>query len=141
MRVPSIAKKKAGSILARLTEAEKDLMWHMEHRYQPEADSLGGDPVLRRLKDDEVFRTSSANRNTITAMEERGSEVVRAESKEPKENPRFVVTNISRARNGFMSKFTVNEGTWRTALRNYTMAWRLAVPVAPTSGPISSVCC
>jgi len=136
VRVPSIAKKKAGSILARLTEAEKDLMWHMEHRYQPEADSLGSDPVLRRLKDDEVFRTSSANRNTITAMEERGSEVVRAESKEPKENPRFVVTNISRARNGFMSKFTVNEGI--CASKNCTTAWRLAAPVAATFGPISS---
>lgn len=31
-----------------------------------------GDPVLRRLKDDEVVRPVSANRNTIKALEEYG---------------------------------------------------------------------
>jgi hypothetical protein len=33
-------------------------------------DSLGGDPVFRRLKDDEVVRAASANRNTVKALEE-----------------------------------------------------------------------
>jgi hypothetical protein len=33
---------------------------------------LGGNPVLRRLKDDEETRPLSANRNTIKAMEQRG---------------------------------------------------------------------
>ena len=38
-------------------------------RYQLETDSLGGNPVLRRLKDNEEIRPLSANRNTIKAME------------------------------------------------------------------------
>jgi hypothetical protein len=37
-----------------------------------ETDSLGGNPVLRRLKDNEEIRPLSANRNTIKAMEQRG---------------------------------------------------------------------
>ena len=36
------------------------------------ASCLGGEPVLRRLKDNEVLRSASANRNTIKALEERG---------------------------------------------------------------------
>jgi hypothetical protein len=40
--------------------------------YQLETDSLGGNPVLRRLKDNEEIRPLSANRNTIKAMEQRG---------------------------------------------------------------------
>ena len=55
-----------------MTEAEQDLLWHMEHGYQLETDSLGSDPLLRRLKDDEVIRPASANRNTVKALEERG---------------------------------------------------------------------
>src|SRR5205814_8030486 len=58
-----MAKKQAGAVLPKLTEAEQDLIWHMEHGYQLETDSLGGDPLLRRLKDDEVMRPASANRN------------------------------------------------------------------------------
>ena len=59
-------------VLPKLTETEQDLLWHMEHGYQLETDSLGGEPVLRRLKDDEVMRPASANRNTVKALEERG---------------------------------------------------------------------
>src|ERR1022692_2718192 len=40
--------------------------------YQLETDSLGGNPVLRRLKDNQEIRPLSANRNTIKAMEQRG---------------------------------------------------------------------
>ena len=65
-------KKKASSIPPKLTEAEQDLLAHMEQGYQLETDSLGGNPILRRLKDDEVIRPLSANRNTIKALEERG---------------------------------------------------------------------
>jgi hypothetical protein len=65
-------KKKASAVPSNLTEAEQDLIWHIEHGYQLETDSLGGDPVLRRLKDDEVVRPSSANRNTVKALQERG---------------------------------------------------------------------
>ena len=67
-----MAKKKAGVDLPKLTETEQDLVWHMEHGYRLETDSLGGDPVLRRLKDDEVVRLASANRNTVKSLEERG---------------------------------------------------------------------
>ena len=65
-------KKKATSIAPRLTEAEQDLLTHLEQGYELETDSLGGNPVLRRLKDDEVIRPLSANRSTIRALEERG---------------------------------------------------------------------
>jgi hypothetical protein len=67
-----MAKKKAASFLPKLTEAEQDLLSHMQEGYQLETDSLGGDPILRRLKDNEVKRPMSANRNTIKAMEQRG---------------------------------------------------------------------
>ena len=58
--------------LPKLTETEHDLLWHMEHGYRLETDSLGGDPVLHNLQDDEVLRPASANRNTVKALEERG---------------------------------------------------------------------
>ena len=67
-----MAKKKVASLLPKLTEAEEDLLSHMQEGYQLETDSLGGNPMLRRLKDDEVVRPLSANRNTIKALEERG---------------------------------------------------------------------
>lgn len=69
-----VAKKKTGNVraLPELTEAEQDLVSHMKQGYQLETDSLGGNPVLRRLKDDEVIRPMSANRNTIKALEKRG---------------------------------------------------------------------
>lgn len=72
-----LATKKAdaargGHGLPELTDAEQDLVSHMEHGYQLETDSLGGNPVLRRSKDDEVIRPLSANRSTIKALEERG---------------------------------------------------------------------
>ncbi|MGA7377242.1 MAG: hypothetical protein WBW36_12900 [Candidatus Sulfotelmatobacter sp.] len=67
-----MAKKKTAGAPPKLTEAEKDLLSHMEDGYQLETDSLGGNPILRRLKDSEEIRPLSANRNTIKAMEERG---------------------------------------------------------------------
>jgi hypothetical protein len=67
-----MAKKKAASPLAKLTEAEQDLLSHLQDGYQLETDSLGGNPVLLRLKDNEEIRPLSANRNTINAMEQRG---------------------------------------------------------------------
>ncbi len=42
----------------------------MEHGYQLETDSLGGNPLLR-LKNDEVVRPASANRSTVKALQER----------------------------------------------------------------------
>lgn len=66
------AEEKASSTPPKLTEAEQGLLAHMEQGYQLETDSLGGNPVLRRLKDDEIIRPLSANRNTIKALEEHG---------------------------------------------------------------------
>ena len=65
-------KKQAPKVVPKLTETEQDLLWSMEHGYQLETNSLGGDPVLRNLKDGEVIRPASANRNTIKALQERG---------------------------------------------------------------------
>ncbi|HMK22414.1 MAG TPA: hypothetical protein VK466_08760 [Terriglobales bacterium] len=71
-----MAKKKRASapeaVVPKLTETEQDLLWHIEHGYQLETDSLGGEPVLRRLEDSEGICPMSANRNTVKALEERG---------------------------------------------------------------------
>ena len=67
-----MAKRKAAKLLQKLTETEQDLLSHMQQGYQLETDSLGGNPVLRHLKDNQEIRALSANRNTIKALEERG---------------------------------------------------------------------
>src|ERR1700751_4186227 len=70
------------AVLAKLTETEQDLLWHLERGYQLETDSLGGDPVLRSLKGSEVIRPASANRNTVEALAERGL-ITQAKSRDP----------------------------------------------------------
>src|ERR1700691_4950802 len=67
-----MAKKTTANLLPKLTETERDLLSHIQNGYQLETDSLGGNPVLRRLKDNEEIRPRSANQNTIKAMERRG---------------------------------------------------------------------
>jgi hypothetical protein len=67
-----MAKKKGANLLPKLTETEQDLLSQIQDGYQLETDSRGGNPVLRRLKDNEEIRLLSANRNTIKAMERRG---------------------------------------------------------------------
>lgn len=44
----------------------------MQNGYQLETDSLGSNPVLRKLKDGEVLRPLSANASTVKALQERG---------------------------------------------------------------------
>lgn len=66
------AKKKAASVSPKLTEGEQDLLSEMQGGYQLETDSLGGNPVLRRLKDGEVIRPLSANASTVKALQDRG---------------------------------------------------------------------
>jgi hypothetical protein len=66
-----LPKKKSVAVHPKLTDAEQDLISHMESGYQLETDSLGGDPILRRLKDDEVVRPASANRSTVEALQNR----------------------------------------------------------------------
>jgi hypothetical protein len=67
-----MAKKKTANLVPKLTESEEDLLSHMKNGYQLETDSLGGEPILRRLKDNEVIRPLSANRSTIKAVKQRG---------------------------------------------------------------------
>jgi hypothetical protein len=67
-----MAKKQTVSALPKLTEVEQDLLSHIQEGYELETDSLGGNPILRRLKDNEEIRPLSANRNTIEALEQRG---------------------------------------------------------------------
>ena len=43
-------KKKTANLPPKLTEVEQDLLSHIQDGYQLETDSLGGNPVLRRLK-------------------------------------------------------------------------------------------
>jgi len=67
-----MAKKKSADLPQKLTEIEQDLLSRIQDGYQLETDSLGGNPVLRSLKNDEEIRPLGANRNTIKAMERRG---------------------------------------------------------------------
>ena len=67
-----MAKKKAANITPKLTEGEQDLLSQMQKGYELETDSLGGNPVLRKVKDDEVIRPLSANASTVKALQERG---------------------------------------------------------------------
>ena len=53
-------------ISTRLTKIEEDLLSHLQAGYQLETDSLGADPLLRRLKDNEVIRPQSVTLNTYT---------------------------------------------------------------------------
>jgi hypothetical protein len=71
-----MAKKKAArkteTLPPKLTEAEQSLLSHLQNGYQLETDSLGGNPILRRLKDNEVLRPADANASTVRALEQRG---------------------------------------------------------------------
>jgi hypothetical protein len=75
-------KQSAGAIGAKLSEAEQDLLQHLEQGYKLETDTLGSNPLLRGQEDDEVLRLASANRNTIKALEERGL-IVQGKSSDP----------------------------------------------------------
>jgi len=65
-------KKKVVNLPPKLTDSEQDLLTHMEQGYQLETDSLGGNPVLRRLKDGEVLRPADANASTVKALTQHG---------------------------------------------------------------------
>jgi hypothetical protein len=65
-------KKKATRTVSKLSEVEQDLLAQLEHGYRLETDSLGGNPVLRRAKDNELLRPADANASTVKALEERG---------------------------------------------------------------------
>ena len=67
-----MAKKKAAVVSPKLTDGEQDLLSQMQNGYQLETNSLGADPILRRLNDGEVIRPLSANASTVKALQERG---------------------------------------------------------------------
>jgi hypothetical protein len=67
-----LKKKAPASVSPKLTQAEEDLLSHIQDGYQLETNLLGANPVLRRLKDNEEQRPLSASRNTIKALEQRG---------------------------------------------------------------------
>ena len=75
-------KKRPKEAFSKLSETERDLLWHLEHGYQVETDSLGSDPVLRKQEGEEVVRPASANRNTVQALKERGL-ITEAKSDDP----------------------------------------------------------
>ena len=76
-------KKKPTSVMpSGLTETEQELVSHLQNGFQLETDSLGGNPLLRRLNDSEVIRPLSATRNTVKALEDRGV-IVPAKSNDP----------------------------------------------------------
>ena len=62
------ANKQAGIVTSKLSDAEQDLLWHIENGYLLETDSLGSDLVLRRPKADEPLRPASANRKTERSL-------------------------------------------------------------------------
>ena len=68
------------------------------------------------------------------------AEVVRAEGKEPKDNPRFIITNLKQSPRGFTSRSIASGARSRTASRNCTMVWRSTAPVARSFWPTSSGC-
>jgi hypothetical protein len=61
-------KKKAANVAAKLSDTEQDLLAQLEEGYQLETDSLGGNPILRRLKDNEMLRPADANASTVKAL-------------------------------------------------------------------------
>lgn len=67
-----MARKKAAHLTPKLTEGEQDLLSQLENDFEIETDSLGGNPVLSRLKDGEIIRPMSANASSVKALKERG---------------------------------------------------------------------
>ena len=65
-------KKKVNTVLPKLTDSERGLLSQLEEGYHLETDSLGNDPVLRRLKDNEVLRPADANASTVKPLRQRG---------------------------------------------------------------------
>jgi hypothetical protein len=71
-RTPGREKSAERNPVSDLSEAEEDLVSHMERGWRLETDSLGGNPVIRDPKNDEVIRPMSANRSTVEALQKRG---------------------------------------------------------------------
>ena len=68
------------------------------------------------------------------------AEVARAEGKKPKDNPRFVITNMKQSPQWLYEEVYCQRGEIENRIKNCTSC-RSTAPVAATSGPTSSACC
>ena len=68
------------------------------------------------------------------------AEVVRLGDREPRDNPRFVVTTCARRRVSSMNGSTAPAATSRTGSRSCSMACRSTARAAVASGPINCAC-
>ena len=67
------------------------------------------------------------------------AEVVRAKSKKPKDNPRFVVTNMKQSPQWLYEEVYCQRGDLENRIKELHCGWRSDAPVARASGPISCV--
>jgi len=68
------------------------------------------------------------------------AEVVWGQGKEPKDNPRFVITNMKQSPQWLYEKVYCQRGDIENRIKD-CMSYTSAAPVAAASGPTSSVCC
>jgi len=68
------------------------------------------------------------------------AEVVRADGKEPKDNPRFVITNLKQSPQWIYEKVYCQRGEIENRIKN-CMSYRSTAPVAAISGLTSCACC
>ena len=68
------------------------------------------------------------------------AEVVRHPGRDPKNNPRFVITNLADARRRRSTRSTASGATWRTGSRSCITGWSWTGRVAIGSRPTSSGC-
>ena len=104
-------------------------MWHMEHGYALETDSLGRDLALRNLKNDEVVRPVFANRNTVKALEECGL-IAQGKSSDPL---KIVWRMNQRLRNGPQGVSANGD------LGHARTRWSLGGSLPPSVGPASNL--
>jgi hypothetical protein len=55
-----MSRENGANVAPKLTEGEQDLIIEMENGYQIQTDCLGGNPVLRRLKDGESVSSNAS---------------------------------------------------------------------------------
>ena len=67
--------------------------------------------------------------------------MVRAEGKEPRENPRFVVTNMRQSPRWLYEKGYCQRGDLENRIKELHYGMEIGRTVAQTFGPINSACC
>ena len=69
------------------------------------------------------------------------AEVVRADGKPPKDNPRFVITNLKQSPQWIYEQVYCQRGEIENRIKEVGTTNRSTAPVAAISGPTSSGCC